>query len=46
MGGMHVYNRLLLHHDNGTSVAKPIGLDQDVGFKFVIQHGMNNGFRP
>ncbi len=28
------------------SVAKSTRFNQDVGFKFVIQHGMNNGFGP
>jgi len=26
------------------SIAKSTRLDQDVSFRFVIQHGMNNGF--
>ncbi len=28
------------------SIAKSTKVDQDVCFKFVIQHGMNNGFGP
>jgi hypothetical protein len=46
MGGMCVYKRLLLCHGKNILYCKTTRVDQDVCFRFVIQHGMNNGFGP